>query len=593
MKKKIIAAVLLIMAFASCQSDDKGQSELNISIRNKFFGVDPLSINSFYQERIARQIFEGLYEYEYLKDPYEVTPLLADGMPQISDDGLVYTVKVKQGIKFSDDQCFPNGQGRELTANDVIYSLKHFTAFPPYNRAYFIYYIKGLTGYRDKAKAFLKKGGDLNKFLNANDVEGLELIDTYTLRIRLTQVCPYFLETLAVPGASIVAKEAVNYYGKDIDWHPVGTGPYILSDWGDGEKIVLTRNMNYKHGLYPNAGSKSAEEMDLLKDAGKQLPFVDKITFYYVKDDKERKTMFDSGLIDIYTPEEDYFYEYFPNGINLADKYREKGVRSFVEDNIEFNGIMFNLNEPVIGKDPDLRKALSLAFDNSKNLSVINFLSHVPAHWVIPSHIFGYDADYKNPYSEYDLKKAAEYLKRSGHDGGMKLPELVLLLRDTPALRRMGEFFAESVYKIGINVKLEYARSQEDIYEILDKKKMTVHMFFLSEFSTFSSPEKMLRLFFRGKLSYKTNYTGYYNPEYESLFEKIVVMENGPQKIKLMNRMRDMVVEDCPFIPLSFTVLYRLYHGYVHNYKPQLLMFDRYKYIRIDMNEKRRYLKNL
>lgn len=593
MKKRYFAAILSLALILSCESDNSIKNELNISLRSRSTGVDPLSIDGFYRERIARQIFEGLYEYDYLKDPYDVTPVLADGMPHLSRDGLVYTIKIKKGIHFTDDECFPDGKGRELTASDVVYSFKHFASYPPYNKAYFMYYIKGLMDHREKAKIALKRGEDLDEFLSKNDVEGLELLDTYTLRIRLRQVCPYFLETLTVPGASIMAKEAVRHYGADIDWHPVGTGPYVLAGWGNGEKIVLVRNPSYKHGAYPSSGPKDAKEAGLLKDAGRPLPFVDKITFLFVKEDKQRKDMFDAGLIDIYTPEEDYFYEYFPNGFNLAEKYRQKGVRSFVEDNVQFNGIMFNFNEPVIGKNPDLRKALSLAFDNSKNISVINYMYHSPAQWVIPKNIYGYDPSYINPYAMYNIKKASEYLKKAGYDGGMKLPELVMLLRDTPALRRMGEFFSETAYKIGVKIRLEYVRSQEDVYEVLDKKNMVVHMFFISEMSSFSTPEKMLRLFFKGKLKYKTNYAGYYDPEYESLFERVVVMENGPEKLKLMNRMRDIVVEDCPFIPLSFSVLYRLYHGYVHNYKPHLLMFDRYKYIRVDMNEKSRYLKEL
>jgi len=588
---KLIFVLLISCLLLSCKEKNEANSELNLYMRSKQFGVNPVSATTFYQTRIVRQIFEGLYDYDYLKEPYQVAPLLADGFPEVSKDKLSYLIKIKKGIKFSDDPCFIGGKGKQVTASDIIYSLKHFVTYPPYNRAYFVYYIKGLMEYRTKAQEFFKNGGDLNHFIENNDVDGLELVDDQTIRISLRQVCPYFLETLTAPGASIISKEAVSYYGKDIDWHPVGTGPYILSSWGDGEKIVLLKNPDYRRSYYPDEGPSHAYEQGLLDDAGKRIPFVDKITIHFVKSDIDRKKLFDSGSIDIYTPEEDYFYEYFSQNSELTDKYKKKGVKSYIDSNVEFTGIMFNFNNPLIGKNQNLRKALALAYDNDKSISVNYYMSPVLAHWVIPPHIYGYEPSYNNPYSVYDMKKAATFLKSAGYPLGNNLPELVLLLKDTPALRRIGKFYSDSVSELGIKIRLEYEDSQEKIYARLSETSNPVHLFFVSEWSNFSVPDEMLRLFYKGKLKYKTNYSGYYNKEYEKLFEKVVKMDNGPQKMKVLNSMRDMVVSDCVFIPLSFTVLYRLYHEYVHNYKPHLLYFDRYKYIRVDMNEKRRYLK--
>ena len=178
--KKTITLIALLLLFVSCAQKSKLDNELNIYLRTKPDGISTLVVNNFYQERVARQIFEGLYEYHYLNDdPYEVVPLLADGMPQVSDDGLTYVIKIKRGIKFSDDPCFvqSNGKARLVTASDVIYSLKHFVVAAPHNKAYFVYYIKGLMEYREKAKDFLKSGGDVNRFIAHYDVEGLKLID--------------------------------------------------------------------------------------------------------------------------------------------------------------------------------------------------------------------------------------------------------------------------------------------------------------------------------------------------------------------------------------------------------------------------------
>ena len=591
MKNKLFCLLLALLVISSCKGSKHVDNELNVYIRVRPFGLNTCAVSNFYNERMAKQIFEGLYEYHYLNDPYQVTPLLAEALPKIENNGLTYIIKIKRGVKFTDDPCFAqnNRSGREITAKDVVYSFKHYAAFPPYNRAHFFYYIKGLMEYRNKAQEFFKKGGELNSFISNQEVDGLKLVDDYTLKITLSQTCSYFLETLTVPGASVIAKEAVEYYGKDFDWHPVGTGPFMLASWGDSEKIMMVKNPNYNHGFYPTEGSEKAKELGLLEDAGKKLPFIDKINFYFISDDKIRKSKFDSGEVDIYTPEEDYFYEYFPDGVNLSEKYKKKGDRAFIDNNVEFTGLLFNMNNPVIEKNTNLRKAIMLSFDNTKNLNVFHYISQISAHWIIPPHVYGYDPSYVNPYSKYDLKEAEAYLEKSGHANGKGLPEFVLLLTKEPALMRMGNFFVESADKIGIKIKLEFVESQDEIKEILEKKDSVVHMFFISEFSTFSSPEKMLRLFFKGGLKYKTDYSGYYNAEYEKLYKEASLMDNGPQKLKLINRMRDVVVNDGVFIPISFTVLYRMNHGYVHNYIPHLMSFDRYKYIRIDAKEKSKY----
>ena len=580
MKKRIFYICSLLLVVYSCQRGES-DNQLNVYIRNKPFGINPSVTTNFYQERLVKQIFEGLYDYHYLKDPYEVMPLIAEDLPQIRDNGLTYIIRLKKDVKFSDDPCFVNsgGTGRYVTAKDVVYSLKHYAAFPPYNKAYFVYYIKGLMEYREKAQAVFKKGGDINRFVAHQDVEGLRVLDDYTIGIRLRQRCPYFLETLTVAGASIIAREAVEHYGKEIDWHPVGTGPYMLAGWGNGEKITLVKNSNYRYDTSPS---------------GEKIPFVDEINFYFIADDKIRKEKFDKGELDIYTPEEDYFYEYFPTGKELADKYKKRGDNAYIDNNVEFTGLLFNMTDPLIGKNTNLRKAIALTFNNAKNLEVSYYMSQILAHWVIPPHVYGYDPSYVNPYSKYDIKEAEALLSKAGYPSGNKLPELVLLLlTKEPVLKRIGEFFVDSASKSGLKIKMEFVDSQDEIKETLAKKDKKIHMFFVSEYSTFSTPEKMLRLFYKGHLSYKTNHSGYYNPKYERLFEQVVLLDNSSKKIELINEMRDMVVNDCVFIPLSFTVLYRITHGYIKNYRPHLMSFDRYKYIRVDTKEKERYLKHI
>src|SRR6266404_1712971 len=87
-------------------------------------GFDPVTASDVTAIAAISKVYEGLYEFEYLARPYRVRPMLADSMPEISTDRLTYTIHVKKGVRFADDRCFPGGQGRELTAEDFVYSWK-------------------------------------------------------------------------------------------------------------------------------------------------------------------------------------------------------------------------------------------------------------------------------------------------------------------------------------------------------------------------------------------------------------------------------------------------------------------------------------
>ncbi|MCX6112273.1 MAG: ABC transporter substrate-binding protein [Proteobacteria bacterium] len=585
---------LLISAIVISSCSKKEEKVLNIYSRQKIQFLEPARISSIYEERIARQIYETLYEFNYLKDPYKLIPLIAANLPQINRDKLTYTIKIKQGVKFADDPCFKNtnGKGRTVNARDFIYSLKYFAASPSFHKAYFMYYIDGLIDFRRKAKEAYKKGQTLTEFIKTNEVKGLKADDEYTLSIRIVQPCTYFLETITIPEASIVPIEALEYYGANFNVHPVGTGPFILKELNKNNETVLVRNPNYTHSQYPTEATEEEEKEGLLKDTGKPLPLVDKIVVRHLKTDRERQSEFDKGKLDIYSPEHESLYEYFPKNKELSKEYRDIGTKVTQIDNTKFTGILFNMNDPLIGKNKYLRQAIVNAFDNAKNIDVFFYERPITAYWIIPPHVFGYDPNYKSPYV-YNISEAKKALSRAGYPNGKGLPEIIFLLEEDPLMHRIGKFFEESMSKIGINVKLEFVDNPEKINQTVEDKKNHIHLFMASGYSIFSSPEVLLRLFYKGRSKYKTNYSGYYNQEYEKLCDKVSLMEDGPEKLKTLNRMRDIIINDHVVIPMSFSVLYRLYYDYVQNYKPHVMMFDRYKYLNIDTEEKYRVLKRL
>jgi len=166
-------------------------------------GMDPAFGDDIYSNGEMGKVYEGLLSYHYLKRPYELVPNLAASMPTVSDDGLVYTFKIQPGVRFHDNPCFPNGKGRELIAEDFVYSIKRIA--DPKVRSTCLSLIdgkiKGLNEWRSK---YVDTPADYGE-----SVEGLQAIDKYTLQCKLTKPFPQFLHVLAQHFCSAVPKEAV------------------------------------------------------------------------------------------------------------------------------------------------------------------------------------------------------------------------------------------------------------------------------------------------------------------------------------------------------------------------------------------------
>ena len=242
------ALCLLLLLIPGCsQKDSESQSDemvLRHRMGTQIQTLDAGNMRGVYSMVVGGQIYETLYVYHFLKRPYELVPQLADGMPEISEDHLTYIIRIKKGVLFQDDECFLDGKGRELKAQDFVYSLKRIANIKYASQNWYIFKDKivGLDAFRDDTKQFNSElEVDYNK-----EVQGLEALDDYTIQITLNRPWPQMIETIFADNmSSPVAKEAVEYYGKDIIRHPVGTGAYRLKIWRRGSYIELVKNENW------------------------------------------------------------------------------------------------------------------------------------------------------------------------------------------------------------------------------------------------------------------------------------------------------------------------------------------------------------
>jgi len=187
--------------------------------------IDPVKGSTVYDSRAANLVYETLMEYEYTARPFKLRPLLLTEMPKPSADKLVWTFKLKKGVKFHDDACFPGGKGRELKSSDVFYSWKRMADKGNSPKSWWLMKktIKGFDAYRDAQNAAAKFDYDA-------PVEGMKIVDDHTFEVTLTEPVYRFVWILAMFQLSVVPREAVEKYGSKFGRHPVGTGPFTMKE---------------------------------------------------------------------------------------------------------------------------------------------------------------------------------------------------------------------------------------------------------------------------------------------------------------------------------------------------------------------------
>ncbi|MEL7065417.1 MAG: ABC transporter substrate-binding protein, partial [Bacteroidota bacterium] len=287
----LVLGVWFLLRQRSVQRSVAGEKVLEIVLTKKIKSMDPAYAEDRHTAHAVAKVYERLLDYHYLKRPYELMPSLAAALPSVSEDGLTYTFRLKEGVKFHDDPCFPGGEGRELVAEDFVYALKRI-ADPKVQSICFYMLdgrIKGLNEWRQK---YVDTPADY-----AAEIEGLKALDKYTLRFTLTKPYPQLPYILAKQFCAAVPQEAVQYYGQEFLNHPVGTGPFCIKEFiAHDNKLVYHRNPKYRTELFP---SEAAEELKhLLIDAGKPLPLVDKIIAHVVTEEQPRWLSFQKGQLD-------------------------------------------------------------------------------------------------------------------------------------------------------------------------------------------------------------------------------------------------------------------------------------------------------
>jgi len=573
---------LLLTAFGCSREQNFDEKVLNLISPAEIKGFDPIYAADLYASNEISKVYEGLLEFHYLKRPYELTPNLVEAMPEVSKDGLTYTFKLKRGIMFHDSKAFANGKGREMKASDVVYSIRRLADPKLQSTGWWMLdgKIAGLNEWRDKYASAEKVNYD-------EPVAGLVATDDYTVQFKLVQPFPQFLYALAMPFTFVVAKEVVETFGPEFQNNPVGTGPFVLPYFNNSNRIVYTKNPAFREKFFPTEGEEGDEAKGLLADAGKRLPLVDKIIVNIMKESQPQWLNFQKGLADIMSVPKDNFDQAIKDG-KLAPEMEKKGIRLSMTPALDVTYIAFNHEDPLFKNNLKLRQAMSLAYNHEESNKLFYNNTAMTAQSIVPPGIAGHKKDYKNPNVGRDLERAKKLLAEAGYPEGKGLPELSYETLSSTVNRQMAESFAKNMADIGVKIKIS-----TNTWPELVKKTNTksAQMFGMAWGADYPDAENFLGLMYGPNASPGSNSSNYRNAEFDKIFAQASIMQDGPARTALYEKLYEMIGNDVPWIFGVHRTSISVSQGWLRNYKYHEFNNTQMQYLNVDLEAKKELIK--
>lgn len=592
----VIAAAGVLPADAAEASAPQAAKVLQLPMRTDGPKVlDPAQGSTQYDNIACSQIFETLLTFKYAS-PRELEPLLLAEMPTTQDNGLTWEFKLKPGVRFHDNPCFPGGKGRPVTTDDVFYSIKRLADKSNQLKNWWLIenVIEGLDQFKNEQNAAADAG---RKFDYDAPVSGFIKVSDTEFKIRLTKPVYRFLYTLAQFQTSIVPREAVEKYGKDFGFHPVGTGPFILDEWVPKQSLTLDRNPAYHEVLYPARDEWSRDDRRRRMDraAGQKVPFVDRMEFTMFVQDQPMWLQFQAGNLGYIEVPNDYFEEAFDKRTKeLKPEMAAKGISAHNDVLLDFIFDGFNMEDPVLGGyTPDrraLRQALCLATDlneiNEAFYQGINVIYDGPIPFGMDGHPEGGKApvSYRGPNLELARKKLAEAGWPNGRNSAGEQLTIRYYTSTSLLNQQRSEMQKRQLERLGIKYEPVMVDFSTLIENVNNKK---APMFGFAWGSDYPDAENNLALFYGPNESPGSNHYNYKSPAYDRMYEEILTMPPSPERTKKYEAMRDMLIEDAPFIGSMGRTRFYLIAPWITNCRPTERTWSWLKYLDVDESKRR------
>jgi ABC-type transport system substrate-binding protein len=553
--RRLLGAVAVAVAALAPVTSAVG-ADMNKVVRHVFpaaeTGFDPAGAQDLYSGTIEQAVFETLLTYDYLARPAKLVPLTAEAMPQITEGGKVYTLKVKKGIYFSPDPAF-KGKKRELVADDYVYALKRL--IDPKLASPWAWLVEGKIQGLDALAEAAKKGA---RFDYDAKIAGFETPDKYTLRIRLNNADWNLSYILAHEPTSAVAREVIETYRDETGRamaNPVGTGPYVLKQWIRSNKIILEANPDFR-GFIWDFKSNDPEDAKLIAEMkGKKMPQIGRIEVSIMEEDQARLLAFQKGELDLMNMEGPLAPKVF-DGYKLNAEFRSKGVKlsRFVDPEISY--MFWNMQDPVVGglakEKIALRRAMAMAYDVDEEIRIVRNGQAVEAQFPIPPGVVGHDPKYRSSV-RFDPAAANALLDRFGYkkgaDGLRTLPDgkpLTVKYYTRPdSLGRQQEEMWQKAFAL-ISVRMEGVKEKFP-EQIKLEKQCKLMMRTASWIADWPDGDNFMQLLYSKNIHQNNNACASI-PEYDKLYEQSLRLEpDSPDRDRLYKEMTKVIEAYAPW----------------------------------------------
>jgi ABC-type transport system substrate-binding protein len=495
---------------------------------------------------VIEAIFDPLLTYDYLARPAKLVPNTAVALPQVTDNGKTYTVKVKPGIYFADDPAF-KGARRELTALDYAYSMRRF--LDPKNRSPY---------------AFLFEG-----------VAGLETPERYTLVVRLKNPDLNFSHVLAFSLTGAVAREAIEAYGDESAARPVGTGPFRLKRYTRSSKIALEANPGYR---------------EVMRD-GRRLPLIGGVEISIMEETQSRWLAFQRGETDMEYQLTDIASAFMTAEGQLKPEFARRGIKLERSVDPEITYLYFNMQDKVVGgfakEKIALRRAIAMAYKVEDQIRIIRKGQSLRAHYPIPPGVAGHDPQYKSSLT-HDPRAANALLDkfgyRKGPDGYRRQPDgapLVVRYSSPPTelSRQFDELMKRSLDSIGVRLEIHKDRFPE-LIKLENQCRLMMRS--AAWIADYPDGDNFMQLLY-GPNTGQSNNACYRSAEYDRRYEKSRLLPHGPERDQLYREMARLMEVHTVWILADSRYRNVLLQPHVQGFKKHPVLHAEWLYIDLEL----------
>jgi oligopeptide transport system substrate-binding protein len=520
----LLVILVQVMIF-SCKSNKENRKQ--VFRYNESTGIATLDPAFAKNQSIiwaVHQLYNTLVETD---SNLNIVPSLAYRW-DVSPDRKTYTFHLRNDVFFHNDNAFANGTGRKMVATDIEYSFKRII---------------------DPATS--SSGAWI--FNNRIDsVSGFSAIDDSTFQLKLIRPFTPVLGLLSMQYCSIVPHEVVEKYGKDFRSHPCGTGPFMFKQWEEGEALVLEKNPHYfEHDSF-----------------GRTLPYLDaiKITFY---DNKATEfLLFRQKQLDFINDIDASFKdEVLSKKGELRKEWNSKIMLSkHPYLNTEYLGILVDPQNEQVKSSPlrfkAIRQAINYGFDRRKMMMYLRNSIGIPAEsGFVPGGLPSFDSSLVKGY-HYDPVKAKQLIAQAGYGSGQEVPAIKLLT--IPIYADLASFIARELEDVGLHVQVEAVQKSF----LLEQTAKSQALFFRGSWiADYPDAENYLSCFYSENPA-PPNYTRYKNPQFDALYRQALQENNDSARIRLYQRMDQLVIDDAPIVPLWYDEVIHMVQPGIQNFAP-------------------------